>query len=243
MHIDKLYKYNYLVNPENGQSFDDGPLGGCNTHGDPASELPKTVGYIVEKFNIKNVADVGCGFGFHSKFFQKVFELETLSIEGSSKVAELSIVPESIVHHDYTTGPYIPSKVYDLGWSVEFVEHVEDRYKDNFIATLKKCKYVLMTHAIPGQGGHHHVNERYGTYWIDVMSKNGFIFDPAVTAKCRELAAIDFQDMKEWLQNTDPNKPYRGPSVENWDTDALRNRFHICHMKENSLFFQNSNPI
>jgi len=100
-----------------------------------------------------------------------------------------------------------------------------------------------MTHAIPGQGGHHHVNERYEKYWIDVLSSHGFVFDPEITSKCRELAAVDFKDMKEWLSNTSPNKPYRGPSVENWDTDALRNRFHICHMKENSLFFQNSNLL
>jgi hypothetical protein len=240
MHIQKLDKYSQF---RNNQSFDDGSLGGCNIYGDPASELPKTMGYLIDKFNIKSVADVGGGFGFHSKFFQQVFDLETLCIEGSEKVVELSLVPESVVCHDYTTGPYVPDKTYDLGWSVEFVEHVEDIYKQNFIDTLKKCKYVLMTHAVPGQGGHHHVNERHSSYWIDVMTENGFTFDVETTNNCKKTAGVDFKEMREWLLNEDVDKPYRGPSVENWDTDELRNKFLICHMEKNSLFFQNNNLL
>ena len=44
----------------------------------------------------------------------------------------------------------------------------------NFIETFKKAKYVIFTHAVPGQAGHHHVNCQNTDYWVGVMNAHGF---------------------------------------------------------------------
>ena len=238
--FNNLEKYQEFVNPANGASFDDGHLGGCNIYGDPAHELPKMTKYLIDTFGIKSILDVGCGFGFHSKFFKDVFGCEIYGVEGSAKVAELSIIPDEIVCHDYTTGAFIPDKQYDLCWSIEFVEHVRDEYKHNFLQTFANCDHLVMTHAIPGQGGHHHVNERNASFWINALKEYGFEFLDDVTNHCRKLAEEDMNDMTTWLLDTNPDKPFRGPSAENYDTDEFRNKYHICYFVNNGLVFRKS---
>ena len=242
MQLKNLDKYQHLVNPENKASFDDGILCGCNIHGDPAHELPKMLEYLITTFDIKSIIDVGCGFGFHSIFFKEAFKVEVLGIEGSQKIVELSLIPDDVVYHDYTTGIYVPEKTYDLGWSIEFVEHVDEQYTHNFLRTFQNCRYVIMTHAIPGQAGHHHVNCQNSQYWINNMNDYGFDLLDDITTRCKELASIDLQDMKDRLQNTSPNKPYRGPSVVNYDTADMRHHNNpICYLINNGLFFRNRN--
>lgn len=232
-------KYTECINPQNRVSFDDGDLGGCNIMGDPAHELPKMTKYLIEKFGIKSVLDIGCGFGFHSKFFKDVFGLEVLGIEGSSKVVEFSVIPNNVINHDYKLGSFIPDKNYDLCWSIEFVEHVEPQYKDNFLKTFQSCKYLAMTHAIPNQGGHHHVNEQLSHYWISELSKFGFELMGDTTNECRQLAKEDNHDLVEWLLDTSANKAFRGPSSENYNNNEWRNCRHTCYFINNGLFFKN----
>jgi hypothetical protein len=47
-----------------------------------------------------------------------------------------------------------------------------------------------MTHAVPGQGGHHHVNCQPAEYWIEKMRKRNYRLDPAL-ATYRQIAASD----------------------------------------------------
>jgi len=84
---------------------------------------------------------------------------------------------DEFVFHDYTTGKYILDETYDLGWSVEFLEHVGEEYLDNIFSALSCCKVVCCTHALPNQSGVHHVNCRKPKYWIDVFKKYGFRHD------------------------------------------------------------------
>lgn len=87
----------------------------------------------------------------------------------------------------------------DLVWSCEFVEHVEEQFVRNFLATFACAKYVLMSHALPGQDGHHHVNCRSADYWIGALAAIGYKHDETLTQVTRELAA----------QNTVPWNHYK----------------------------------
>jgi SAM-dependent methyltransferase len=209
----KKYKDNITGGTE--VTFGDDHVGGCNIYGDPCTELPKTWKYLVDTLNIKSVVDVGCGFGFHSKYFKEVLDCEVLGIEGSSKVVELSLLPENIVWHDYTKGAYPLSKVYDLGWCIECVEHIEEQYIPNFMETFKSCRYVAMTHGTPGQGGYHHVNCQPMEYWLKVFSENGFELEQQLTDTSRKFSEQDNQDFLEWLKQPEDSRPYRGPASEN----------------------------
>ena len=76
---------------------------------------------------------------------------------------------------------------FDLGWCCEVVEHVDERFVCNVLAAFRKCRYVAMTHAQPGQGGHHHVNCRPQEYWIEKMNCAGFTLLARETEESRRF--------------------------------------------------------
>ena len=76
-----------------------------------------------------------------------------------------------------------------MAWSCEFVEHVEEKYIENFLATFSSARSIFMTYARPGQGGHHHVNENSEEYWVDKFNAFGFELDKELT-ECGRLIAV-----------------------------------------------------
>ena len=108
-------------------------------------------------------------------------------IDGSPSAIADNRMPDRVVQHDFTEGPYVPDKVYDVVWSAEFVEHVAEEYRDNYLAAFKAGKQLCMTYAAPGQGGYHHVNEQPEEYWVEWLASEGFLFDPYVSSNLRIL--------------------------------------------------------
>lgn len=139
--------------------------------------------YLIEHFNIKSMLDVGCGTGGMVEYARSL-GVEALGVDGDPNVAN-----EYIVTHDFTQGPYIPDKEYDLIWSVEFVEHVEPEFIPNFLETFKHGKILMMTFAPPNQGGKHHVNLQPTEYWEDLL-KNDWGIDWEATDYIREHTTI-----------------------------------------------------
>ena len=74
---------------------------------------------------------------------------------------------------------------------VEVVEHIEEKYVNNLMDTLCNGKYVLITHAFPGQDGWHHVNCQPSEYWIEKFSNRGYTFDEKQSLFLRKLASMD----------------------------------------------------
>ena len=215
------------IYPENlfGESFNDGPLGGCNVFGDPATHYPIMWKYLTEKLDIRSVIDIGCGFGYSLSFFKDNLGLKVIGIEGSKKVAELALNSEHIIQHDYSKGP-LEVQSADLAWSSEFVEHVEEKHIDNFVQTFKCAKYLAITYAHPMQSGHHHVNENTQDYWIDILSKKGFRFDNILTEELRAKTLEDFNN---------PTSPVVQSCMKHWK-HALSYPYHF---ERRGLFFIN----
>lgn len=126
--------------------------------------------YLINTMGVKTMVDIGCGPAGMVELARSK-GLEVLGVDGDF-VVERNV--DDIVIHDYQAAPYVPEKSYDLAWTVEFVEHIEEQYIRNFVATMDKCKYVLMTHAFPGQPGHHHVNCQTTEYWAHIMNAFGY---------------------------------------------------------------------
>lgn len=165
-------------------------LGGCSTSGDAGTYYPQMWEYLISKYRVKSVIDVGCGAGWSTKYFHEK-DLRVLGVEGLQNAIDASPVKSLLICHDYESGPYVPQQKYDLCWSCEFVEHVEEKHAVNFIETFKNCKYVAMTFAEPGQGGHHHVNERPESYWVELLAQYGLEYDKEATEDLRKIACED----------------------------------------------------
>ncbi len=157
-------------------------------HGDPATWYPQMWRWMVAELGARTLLDVGCGEGHCARFFRDA-GCEVLAVDGSPQAKRDSVVPESHIVHDFVRGPFVPRRTFDVVWSCEFVEHVEERFADHFLATFASSrKYVFMTYAAPGQPGWHHVNCQPEEYWVEALARCGFLLDRALSQQARRMA-------------------------------------------------------
>jgi SAM-dependent methyltransferase len=151
--------------------------------------------YLIENFNIQSFLDVGCGPGGMVELATHK-GLNTLGVDGDYSLKRFD--KDKFIIHDYTVGPLKLDEEYDVCWSCEFVEHVEEQYVDNFMQTISAGKIAVITHAPPGAPGYHHVNCQLAEYWIDVFKKYNFIYDEELTKTIRKISTMK----KPFIQRT-----------------------------------------
>lgn len=153
----------------------DEDMGGCVKGGDIDTWEPEIWNELVNNFKINTMYDVGCGEGWSTKYFVDC-GIDCVGIEGSKKVINGSPHKNHIIQHDYKQGPCPGLHNVCAIWSCEFVEHVEEKYMNNYLDTFKKGKYVFMTYSEPiwSDGGHHHVNCQSQEYWNLKLKSIGF---------------------------------------------------------------------
>ena len=128
-------------------------LGGNMRHGDIHIWCPALWRFMVEQFAVRSVLDVGCGEGHAVRFFHAL-GIFAHGIEGLPANVRRAVAP--IAPHDILSGRYVMPV--DLVWSCEVAEHILEDKVDPYLDTLANGRVVAMTHAVPGQGGYHHVN-------------------------------------------------------------------------------------
>ena len=181
------------VIPQNlGRMVLEGHLGGFFSEGDGGTYYPVMWSHLVRKYAIGSVLYVGCGRGYSTLYFQTL-GCRIKGIEGSGEAAETNLIGKDFVLTDYTLGPAPIEESFDLAWSCEFVEHVEEKFMGNYLQDFCRARFLAMTFAGPGQPGHHHVNCRPAEYWIRVLHAHGFDYLPEDTAEMRELAKQDME--------------------------------------------------
>jgi SAM-dependent methyltransferase len=171
----------------------DGHLGGYVRGGDPGTWCPHLWTWVVQTFGIRSVLDVGCGEGHASRFFRGQ-GCDIRGVDGCERAIAESVIPGHAVQHDFCTGPFLTDQAFDLVWSCEFLEHVEERFVPNILRTFSQARKVLLvTHAFPGDtDGHHHVNCRRSSYWIRRIEAAGFRCDARASLAARKVALRDY---------------------------------------------------
>ena len=139
--------------------------------------------FLMNEYTITSFLDIGCGPG-GMVALAGMRGLQAVGVDGDWEVPKER--DTDIIIHDFTHGPAPLEREFDLGWSVEFLEHVEEKYQDNYMQAFARCKYVVATAAPPGYPGHHHVNCQPQEYWHKVFDKYGFDYDDAITQRIRK---------------------------------------------------------
>lgn len=144
--------------------------------------------FLIKKFKIKTVLDIGCGCGYSSEIFRdlgcdvKCFDGLEYNIKNSDSSLKCFV-------HDLTKSSYISKEKFDLVWCCEVAEHIEEKYISNFIETLKNGNIIAMTAAQLGDGGHHHVNLQNKDYWIKKVEEDGeYGYDYFLTEHCKQIS-------------------------------------------------------
>lgn len=172
-----MSNYEFVVN-ENAPH-----LGGNLWQGDPWTFSPRVWRYMLERFAINSVLDVGSGRGHAAHWFQSN-NCITIAIDAEEKNVASALYPT--VMHDITAAPFICPV--DLTHCQEVVEHIPPQSLDNLMRTLCNGDTVIMSHGEPGQAGHHHVNCQPQEYWISAMKDHGFLLLEDDTLRIRKLA-------------------------------------------------------
>ena len=167
-------------------STDEPHLGGNIRFGDPETYSPRVWDYVVDRFGVRSVMDLGSGSGNAAYYFHRK-GLAVVAVDGLKENIASAIYPTVLC--DLTKEPVIAQV--DLVHCQEVVEHIEERYLDNLLASLMCGKYILMTNALPGQGGHHHVNLQPTEYWINHLVQRGCQLLALDSNRIRALAQAD----------------------------------------------------
>ena len=146
--------------------------------------------YLKNTYNISTMCDVGCGPGGMESIAHKL-NITWRGIDGDANVKK-----NNITICDFEKGTVDIDNV-DLAWSVEFLEHVYEKYMDNYMNIFKKAKYVFCTAAPPGKPGHHHVNCRTSEYWIQKFKNIGFTYLDKETINCKKHSTMKREFVQE----------------------------------------------
>lgn len=148
--------------------------------------------WLIQHFNIKTMVDVGCGLGGMVHLASQL-GLTSIGIEGDQSAINNSIIPNQIILNDFTKEFPQLDHVFDLGYSCEFLEHVDQQFMDNYFKVFEKCKYLVVTAAPPKWPGDHHVNCQTHQYWLNQFAKRGFIYDMDLTKTLRSKSTMNLK--------------------------------------------------
>jgi len=122
-----------------------------------------------------SVLDVGCGLG---TWLHVALELGVKVVQGIEGMwldrSLLQIDPVLITALDLEHG-FDLNRRFDLAICLEVAEHLPPSAAGTLVGSLAAhSDLVLFSAAIPHQGGHHHVNEQFPTYWVRRFAEHGF---------------------------------------------------------------------
>jgi hypothetical protein len=140
---------------------------------------------IYDAYKPESVVDFGCGPGHYCKFLSSLGCI----VEGYDGVTGFDIFPVNPIN---LAAPLVHIKKYELVLCLEVGEHIPKEYEDIFIKNLLDSmdKTLILSWAIPGQGGMGHVNEQRNEYVIEKLTKLGLKFLEKETMELRGSSTL-----------------------------------------------------
>ena len=126
--------------------------------------------------------------------YKHIFSLSLLFIPAYDGGPYYDVVSEGRVKYLDLTLPHYGLPLYDWVMSLEVAEHVprkfESVYIDNIVRHAKEG--IVLSWAVPGQGGHSHINNRPLDYVIAKLKSHSFIHDPEASKLLQSKASVSW---------------------------------------------------
>lgn len=141
-----------------------------------------------------SLVDFGCGRGSYIKILQWI----GMNCEGYDGNPDSAALSGGIAQIMDVSQPVRLSHTFDWVLSLEVGEHIPKQYESTFIENLvhHAVHGIILSWAIPGQGGYGHVNTRENSYIKARLTKQGFSFDEQSSLQLRQKASLP------WFKNT-----------------------------------------
>ncbi len=148
--------------------------------------------FILSLLEVKSVLDVGCGIGTWLKVFEEHGVRDLIGVDGNHVDQKLlKISPDKFRSHDLREHLNLGRK-FDLALCLEVVEHLPESSASLVVNTLVDYSdFVLFSAAIPGQGGQHHINEQWLSFWVQQFEKFGYDMHDIVRPKFWKNENVD----------------------------------------------------
>jgi SAM-dependent methyltransferase len=130
---------------------------------------------IIDLLKPASMVDVGCGAGYWLAAATELGVNDILGVDGGWVLkTQLAIPREKFVEHDLRT-PLKLGRKFDVALSLEVAEHLPESQALTFAETLcELADRLVFSAAIPGQGGRHHINEQWPSYWAELFRGYGY---------------------------------------------------------------------
>ena len=146
------------------------------THTGRSSESAAVVvPLVIEMVHPDSVVDVGCGVGAWLAQWQRHGIGNILGIDGDYVDRSQLLISSSHFMAANLEHPPALGRRFGLAACLEVGEHLDPVSAPVLVRFL--CEHadtVLFSAAVPGQGGTHHVNEQWPSYWAALFAAQGF---------------------------------------------------------------------
>ena len=121
------------------------------------------------------VVDFGCGDGSWLSVFRDHGATRILGLDGDWVDERQLRIPPADFRRAHLDRAVAVDGRFDLAMSLEVAEHLPESRAAGFVAELARlAPVVLFSAAPPFQGGMHHVNEQWPSYWAALFADHGF---------------------------------------------------------------------
>lgn len=150
--------------------------------------------FFFEREKTKTVADFGCGMGNYVKFLNE-HQIECEGFDGHPDTQKITGGFASVIDLSLT---FNLGRKFDWVLSLEVGEHIPKSSETTFIENIVRHAKngIILSWAIPGQGGHGHLNEQTNESIKMTMSRYGYSNDLQSERLFRLVSHLP------WLQNT-----------------------------------------
>ena len=142
---------------------------------------------IHEVLGTRNAIDIGCGEGMMTA---RLAELgwDITGAEGSTEAISKKVPNVDIKLYDLSK-PDNPAGLCECVICTETAEHIEEEFADNVISNVAKSGKNIMvwSAAKPGQLWPGHINLQPREYWLNKLSKYGWVVDKSKTFHLRTV--------------------------------------------------------
>lgn len=148
---------------------------------------------VLKKLRIRSALDLGCGDGYYT---QKLND-NGIACRGYDANPDTAATTGGLCQHLDLSVPIVPPMQEPAVLCLEVAEHVPKQFEAILVANLKQAasRLLILSWAVPGQGGHGHFNERPNDYVASLFTDQ-FTRDQKRENHLREASSL------RWFQNT-----------------------------------------
>lgn len=137
--------------------------------------LARSIASIIPKGS--SISDLGAGGGWYTDYFNKN-GFKSYAYDASP------VRPAHVKYIDLTKDIHIDQR--DWTVSLEVGEHLPKQFESTYLNNVARSNNVILSWAIPGQGGNNHVNLQPNNYIISQMEQKGYQYDRESSNKLRK---------------------------------------------------------